>query len=88
MANTKSAEKRARQEPVRRARNRTHASTLRTAVKKLRATIATGDAQAARTLLPATLRTVDATASKGIVHRNAAARTKSRLTKAVAKLQG
>lgn len=88
MANTKSAAKRARQEPVRRARNRAHASALRTAVKKLRQTIAAGDAATAKTLLPATLRTVDATASKGIVHRNAAARAKSRLTKAVAKLQG
>jgi len=88
MANTKSAEKRARQAPKRRARNRTHASSMRTAVKRLRQAIAAGDAQTAKQLLPATVRTVDATASKGVVHRNAAARTKSRLTRAVAKLGG
>jgi small subunit ribosomal protein S20 len=86
MANIKSSAKRARQAPKRRARNRAHASTMRTAVKRLRQAIADGDAKSAAELLPATLRTVDATASKGIVHRNAAARAKSRLTRAVRSL--
>lgn len=83
MANTKSAEKRARQSLKRRDRNRDHLSTMRTAVKRLRKAVAAGDAKGAQELLGGTVKTVDSTAQKGIIHRNAAARTKSRLTKAV-----
>ena len=83
MANTKSAEKRHRQNEQRRERNRSKRSTMRTAVKKLRAAVAAGDAAAAKELLPATLKTIDKTAQKGVIHDNAAARYKSRLTKAV-----
>jgi small subunit ribosomal protein S20 len=56
---------------------------MRTAVKRLRAVIGNGDAAQARELLPSTLSVVDATAGKGAIHRNAADRTKSRLTRAV-----
>lgn len=87
MANTPSARKRIRQSEKRRARNRHHASTLRSAVKKLRIVIADGDAKTAQELLVPTLSTVDSIARKGIIHRNAAARTKSRLTRAVSALE-
>lgn len=83
MANTKSAEKRARQSLKRRAANRAHTSKLRTAVKQLRSAVETGDAEQAQALLARTVSTVDATAQKKVIHRNAAARTKARLTKAV-----
>jgi small subunit ribosomal protein S20 len=83
MANTKSAEKRARQSLKRRAANRAHTSKLRTAVKQLRSAVSTGDAEQAQALLAKTISAVDATAQKRVIHRNAAARTKSRLTKAV-----
>ena len=83
MANTKSAEKRIRQNAKERERNRAHRSKLRTAVKKLRSAVASGDADQARELLPATLSIVDATAQKKVIHSNTASRTKSRLTKAV-----
>lgn len=83
MANNRSTEKRIRQAEKRRARNRSHRSALRTAVKKLRAAVTAGDAAAAKQLLPATLSAVDSTARKGVIHANAAARTKSRLTRAV-----
>lgn len=86
MANTKSAQKRARQSLKRRARNRAGASTMRTAVKKLRQTIEAGDGKAATELLTPTLSLVDKTAQKGIIHTNAADRTKSRLTRAVSAL--
>jgi len=86
MANIKSAEKRNRQNIVRRAANRARRSTMRTAVKKLRTAIETGDADRARELLQPTLSLVDATAQKGVIHANAAARYKSRLSRAVAKL--
>ncbi len=83
MANTKSADKRARQALKRRDRNRDHVSTMRTAVKRLRKAVAAGDAKTAQDLLGNTVKVVDSTAQKGVIHRNAAARTKSRLTKAV-----
>jgi len=83
MANTKSADKRARQSVKRRDRNRDHVSTMRTAVKRLRKAVAAGDSKTAQDLLGSTVKVVDSTAQKGVIHRNAAARTKSRLTKAV-----
>ena len=88
MANTKSAKKRMRQALDRRARNRAHRSTMRTAVKKLRLAVADGNAELARELLPQTLSVVDATAQKGVIHGNTAARTKSRLSRAVNGLGG
>lgn len=86
MANTKSAQKRIRQAEKRRARNRYHRSRMRTAVKSLRTMIDEGNVDGAKEALGSTLSLIDATASKGVIHRNAAARTKSRLTLAVNKL--
>jgi len=86
MANTKSAVKRIRQAEKRRARNRFHRSRMRTAVRKLREMIDGGQSNDAREALTGTLGLIDATAQKGVIHRNAAARTKSRLTLAVNKL--
>ena len=86
MANSPSAEKRNRQNTKRRHRNRAARSRLRTAVKNLRTEVAAGNKQGAEDLLPSTLSLVDVTAKKGIIHGNAAARTKSRLVKAIATL--
>jgi small subunit ribosomal protein S20 len=83
MANTKSAEKRMRQSAARRERNRGARSEMRSAVKKVRGTAAGGDAKAAQEALASAIQTIDRSAKKGVVHRNAAARTKSRLVKAV-----
>jgi len=84
MANTKSAEKRNRQGAVGNARNRSYRSRMRNAITKLRQDADGGNLEAARSALPATLRLIDRTAGKGIIHRNTAARYKSRLTKLVA----
>jgi small subunit ribosomal protein S20 len=86
MANTKSAEKRIRQNEKRRESNRIYRSRMRTAIKRLRAAIDGGDAETAQELLPKTIRVIDVTAQKKVVHDNAAARYKSRLTRAVAAL--
>jgi small subunit ribosomal protein S20 len=86
MANTKSAEKRNRQNVKARERNRAHRSTLRTAIKKLRAAVSSGDAAAAKELLPTTLGVIDKTAQKQVIHANTASRYKSRLAKKVAAL--
>ena len=88
MANIKSAEKRHRKSLEQRERNRARRSRMRTAVKRLRQAITEGDAAEARTLLTPTLSEIDATAQKGVIHANAAARYKSRLTRAVAGLGG
>lgn len=86
MANNKSAEKRDRQSLVRRDRNRTVRSNMRTAIKKLRSAVTASDAKTAADLLPGTLRVIDVTARKKVIARNTAARYKSRLSKAVASL--
>ena len=83
MANKKSAKKRAIQAIVRRERNRTRRSTMRSAIRKLRSAVAEGNAQVAKELLPETISIVNVTAQKGVIHRNAAARTTARLTRAV-----
>ena len=87
MANTKSAEKRDRQNVQLRERNRAQRSRLRTAIKRLRTVLASGDAAQAQEILPATLSVIDRIAQKKIIHANAAARYKSRLVKGVAALQ-
>jgi len=84
MANTKSAEKRNRQNVQQRERNRAHRSRLRTAIKSLRTAVASGDAAKAAEILPQTLRVIDVTAQKKIIHSNTASRYKSRLSKTVA----
>ena len=78
MANIKSAEKRNRQAGKKRARNRSRITRLRTAVKKYRAL----DAKKRGDSLPATHSEIDRALAKGVIHRNAAARYKSRLAKA------
>jgi small subunit ribosomal protein S20 len=83
MPNHKSAEKRVRQNEKRRLVNRSNRTRLRTSIKKLRGTLAMGDATEIQGLLPATISTIDKAVQKGVLHRNAAARFKSRLTKRV-----
>lgn len=86
MASHKSAIKKHRQELKRRIRNRQHRTRLRTQVKKIREALQAGDAGAAQNLLPGTLFLIDRTVKLGVIHDNAGARTKSRLTRAVNKL--
>ncbi len=86
MANIKSAQKRNVTNELSRGRNRAYRTRMRTAIKELRAAVEAGDKAGAESLLPTTLKLVDSTAQKKIIHANAAARTKSRLTRAVAGL--
>jgi small subunit ribosomal protein S20 len=79
MPNHKSAEKRMRQNEKRRNINRGHRSKLRTGIKKLRSALE-GDGANAQALLPETVSLIDKAVQKGALHRNAAARYKSRLT--------
>ena len=86
MPNHKSAEKRDRQNKKRNAINTTHRTKLRTQIKKLRVAIDAGQKDAAQSLLSATVSVIDKSIQKGILHRNAAARHKSRLTSHVNEL--
>ena len=79
-----SAVKAYRQNVKRRDHNRQRRSRLRSALKAIRAAIGTSDLAAAKTALDATFSLVDKMANKGIIHRNAAGRYKSRLVKRVA----
>lgn len=83
MAHSASARKQYRQSLKHKARNRSNASKLKSQVKKLRAALAAGDGEAAKKLLPETVGQLDKASKKGIVHDNAAARSKSRLTRRV-----
>lgn len=80
MANHKSAAKKARRDAEARLRNRSNRSALKTAVKKFLTVVSTGNKTEAAALLPATLGVVDKAVRKGVVHKNAANRAKSRLT--------
>lgn len=81
MANIKSAIKRIRQSEKRRVRNAAVRSTVRTTLKGTRAALETRQADQARESLARTIRLLDKAVTKGVVHRNAAARKKSRLTR-------
>jgi small subunit ribosomal protein S20 len=83
MANHKSAAKRARQAENRKILNRRNRGRLRTAIKNLRAALASGDQASAQSLLPRTVSLIDKSTQKGVLHQNAAARHKARLTTSV-----
>ena len=83
MANSAQAKKRARQAEATRKRNASLKSELRTAVKKVKKAIATGDKVAATRQLQQSQSEIDRIADKKIVHKNLASRTKSRLAQAI-----
>lgn len=83
MANHKSAEKRVRQNARRKEINRGNRSELRTSIKKLRTAVAGNDKTTSTELLLPTVSLIDKAVNKGVIHRNTAARYKSRLTKHV-----
>lgn len=79
MANTTQARKRARQAEKARLHNGSLRSMVRTYIKKVVAAIQTGDAEKAKTAYAAAVPVIDRIADKGIIHKNKAARHKSRL---------
>jgi small subunit ribosomal protein S20 len=83
MANSKQAEKRARQAEKARAHNASLRTTLRTAIKKVKKAVEAGDKSAAAQLLQASTSVIDRIADKNIIHKNKAARHKSRLSAAI-----
>lgn len=87
MANIKSAVKRARQNKKRHVANRIYRSSARTRVKKARHLIEAGDLEQAELQVASAISALDRAAQKGIIHRNNAARRKSRLVKQLRRAQ-
>jgi len=86
LANTKQAKKRIRQAEKSRRHNASMRSMLRTCIKKAYAAIAAGDKNAAETSFREATPTIDKMVSKGIIHKNKAARHKSRIAGHIKKL--
>ena len=87
MANTKSAEKAARQAEKHRARNVALRSRMRTAVRNVTTAISGGDREAAQGSYQKAVPVIDSLVSKQIIHRNKAARHKSRLAARIRAMQ-
>jgi len=87
MPNSASAKKSLRQSLSRRERNRSQRSSLRTIIKKFLAAVDSGELQTAETAFRLAVKRVDQAAAKNLLHKNKAARTKSRLSTRLKKLQ-
>ena len=79
MANSAQARKRGRQNEIRRLRNQSARSRLRTSIKKVVRAIQAGDREAAASAYRDAVPAVDRAAGRGLIHRNKAARHKKRL---------
>jgi small subunit ribosomal protein S20 len=87
LANSAQARKRARQAENRRQRNAGQRSALRTQIKNVVKAVATGDAEAAQSAYRKAVPVIDKSVGKGLIHKNKAARHKSRLGQHVRALQ-
>lgn len=87
MANSAQARKRAKQSEVRRRHNASFRSMVRTYIKKVDAAIIGGDHAVATTAYNTAVPVLDRMADRGIIHKNKAARHKSRLNTAIKALQ-
>ena len=88
MPNTASAKKRMRQDAVRRARNRSTKSSLRTQMRKVREAINAKDVDKSQTEFRTLVKKLDRAAAHRVIHPNTAARTKSRLAHAMKGTKG
>ena len=86
MANSSQTRKRARQNVTRNARNRSYRSSVRTSIKSLLKAVNAGDKEGAPIAYRQAVATIDKGAGKGLMHRNTAARLKSRLNRRVQSL--
>ncbi|MBN1371515.1 MAG: 30S ribosomal protein S20 [Anaerolineaceae bacterium] len=86
MANIKSQIKRNKQNEKRRVRNRVERGSMRSSVSKARVVLATGAAEESKEAVMAAISSLDRAVTKGILHKNNAARRKSRLMKRLAAL--
>jgi small subunit ribosomal protein S20 len=83
MANTAQAKKRARQAEIRRTLKAGQRSNLRTFIKKVNAAVESGDKENAQAAFKTVVPIIDSAVNKGLIHKNTAARSKSRLNASV-----
>ena len=83
MANIKSAKKRILVTEIRTAKNKSIRSEVKTAIKKVEAAVTANDKEAANAALTVAISTIESACSKGVYHKNNAARKVSRVTKLV-----
>jgi small subunit ribosomal protein S20 len=88
MPNTASAKKRLRQSIERRARNRSTKTSIRTLLRKIRESITAKDVAKSEADYATLVKKLDRAATKSVIHANAVARTKSRLSKAIKAIKG
>ena len=86
MPNNKSAKKRVKVTEKKTLINLSHKTALKTAIKKFEAAVAAGDKDSAKTLFNEASKKLDQSVSRGILHKNNAARKKSQLALKLAKL--
>lgn len=86
MPNIKSSAKRDQLSKVQNTRNKAYKSALKTSVKKFDAAVSEGDRDTAASTFKATVKSVDRAVSKGLIHKNRAARNKSRMAIALNQL--
>lgn len=87
MPNSESSKKRLRQNEAHRLANRGARTKMRNVVKKVRVAVAAGDAEKSEAEFKTAQKSLDRAASKGLIHANAAARTKARLSKAIKEMK-
>jgi small subunit ribosomal protein S20 len=85
MPNSPSAEKRLRQSKIRQSANKSIKSAVKTEIKKVRAAIQSGNISSAEELFRSAAKKLDSAGARRVIHRNAAARQKSRLQLAIKK---
>lgn len=88
MPNSESAKKRLRQNETRNAHNRAVKSSVRTQLRKVRSAVAAGNVEESEAAFKVATKKLDQAAAKNVIHANAAARTKSRLSKAIKGIKG
>lgn len=86
MANIKSAKKRAKTAEVRRMRNVSKITAMRTAIKKFDSAVQAEDKNAAKDAMAVAIKRIDQAGTKGLLHKNNVANKKSRITKAFNKM--
>ena len=87
MPNTPSAKKRMRQDAVRRDRNRATKSSIRSQLRKVREAITAKDSDKSQAEFRVLVKKLDRAAAQNVIHKNRAARTKSRLSHAIKALK-
>ena len=87
MPNIKSAKKRVKVTQKKTLQNKMFKSAMKTEIKKFNAAVATGDVAVAQAAYKSATKKIDVAASKGIIHKNAAAHKKSQFTKALNGMQ-